>query len=706
MPPDPKVNLLLVDDRPENLLALEAMLGSLDINLVKATSGEEALRRLLDQDFAAILLDVQMPGMDGFETATLIRNRKRTSQTPIIFLTAFETDDSVVTRGYTLGAVDYLFKPINPAILLSKVSVFVDLFKKTDAIQRKTAEVEQQATQLAAINAELRGLFAAMTDVVLVLNAEGQCLKIAPTSPPPLYKPADSLIGQTLHHIFPPPQAEQFLDCIQTTLKTQQPHNIEYQLTIEAQTVWFNANISPIAADAVIWVARDITERKQAEQARTQIIREQTARQEAEAANRMKDEFIAVLSHELRTPLNSILGWAQLLRSKTLDETTIDRALEVIERNATAQAQLIEDILDVSQIIRGKLRLNLCPVDLSVVIGAAIDTVRPLADAKAISLDVQTTTTTVCGDPARLQQVVWNLLSNAIKFTPPGGQIWVRLEHDTPKVWAHGEAAIPPHAAPDYARITVTDTGIGIHPDFLPHVFDRFRQADSTTTRTYNGLGLGLAIVHHLVEMHHGQVWAESPGEGQGATFTIQLPLASRPDQAAADSPNHRSDSDPSSAPLARTATHTASANAPSPVTVLEANPAALDALPLAGRRILVIDDEADIRDFLSFWLEQQGAQAIAVSSAAAALKQLADSPFDLILCDIAMPEMDGHTLIQQIRHSAAQPAIPAIALSAHTGAATRQQALASGFQLYLSKPVEPKQLLAAITQLFNEELN
>jgi len=269
-------------------------------------------------------------------------------------------------------------------------------------------------------------------------------------------------------------------------------------------------------------IMRDITERKQAEDERNELLaREQQTRAEAEATNRIKDEFLAVLSHELRTPLNPILGWSKLLRSRTFDKKTADRALETIERNAKLQIQLIEDLLDVSRILRGKLSLNVCPVAVSTTIEAAMETVRLAAQAKSIQIEtvLDSSVGLVAGDPNRLQQVVWNLLSNAVKFTPDGGRVEVRLER-----------------IDSQAQIKVTDTGKGISPDFLPHVFDYFRQSDSTTTRVFGGLGLGLAIVHHLVELHGGTVWAESPGEGQGATFTVRLPLSAIPPETNHDS--------------------------------------------------------------------------------------------------------------------------------------------------------------------------
>ncbi len=529
MQPEPKANILLVDDKPENLLALEAILGNLGENLIQANCGEEALRCLLHQDFAVILLDVQMPGMDGFETASLIRSRQRSRQTPIIFLTAFGANDQMQFKGYSLGAVDYLLKPINSDILLSKVNVFVELYKKTEALKQQTA-------LLTAINSELKQseerfrLISTCSPIgIFETNFEGFC-----TFANTRYKTicgftdsgnlTDGLTEMWLQSVNPEDR-ERAINSWSSYIKSENSQK-EYSQEFRFQTqngggCWVHVRCTPIFSVngqllGHVGTLEDITERINAEETRAQIIKEQTARQEAEATSKMKDEFLAVLSHELRTPLTSMLGWAKILRTKKLDEKGIARALEAIERNAMSQSQLIEDILDVSRIIRGKLRLNLCAVSPANVIETALETIRPQAEAKNIQLyaDIDTTLGRVKGDPTRIQQIVWNLFTNAIKFTPNDGRVEVRLQ----KVEA-GQPLV------QYAQITVRDTGIGISPDFLPKVFDRFIQADSSTTRSHNGLGLGLAIVRHLVELHGGTIAAESQGEQQGATFIVKLPL-------------------------------------------------------------------------------------------------------------------------------------------------------------------------------------
>ncbi|PSR13981.1 histidine kinase [filamentous cyanobacterium CCP3] len=409
----------------------------------------------------------------------------------------------------------------------------------------------------------------------------------------------------------------------------------------------------------------DITDRKQAEAVRLRLAeereqllkREKTARQEAETANRIKDEFLAVLSHELRSPLNPILGWSKLLQTHKLSEQKTQQALATIERNAKLQTQLIEDLLDVSRILRGKLVLNTVPVSLSHTVEAALETVKLAIETKDIR--VQTSfnqdVDVVMGDAARLQQVIWNLLSNAVKFTPPQGTIEIRLRP--------GQNCV---------QIQVRDTGKGITPDFLPYVFDYFRQEDGTTTRNFGGLGLGLAIVRHITELHGGTVGAESAGEGMGSTFTVQLPLLKGQDD-----------------------------NWPGPGRERSAHPAPL--YPLAGVRVLAIDDDGDVRELVEFMLQQAGAEVRVMASATETLQQLADFAPDILISDVGMPEVDGYMLMRQIRALAPdRRAIPAIALTAYAAEVDQQEAIAAGFQLHLAKPIEPEALIDAIVNLLN----
>ncbi|MEH2261290.1 hybrid sensor histidine kinase/response regulator [Nostoc sp.] len=668
---EPKVNILLVDDKLENLLALEAILEKLGENLVRATSGEEALRCLLHQDFAVILLDVQMPGMDGFETATLIRNRGRSRHTPIIFLTAFSTSDQMLFKGYALGAVDYLLKPLDPNILTSKVTVFVELFKKTEAVKQQTAQLVAVNAELRQSEERLRSLSTCSPVGIFEIDTEGGCRYTNPRYQAICgLKAAESLEKSWLESVHPEDR-EQAVASWSSYIYYGRDYSEEFRFqTAQGIVRWVQVRSSPMLSGqgellGYVGTLEDITERKQAEEVRAQVIREQTARQEAEAANRMKDEFLAVLSHELRTPLTSMLGWSKILRSKKLDDKATSRALEAIERNAISQMQLIEDILDVSRIIRGQLRLNVSAVNLISVMEAALEAVRPLADPKEILLNtmLDTSVGSVYGDPARLQQIVWNLLTNAIKFTAKGGRVEVNLS----VVWGEEQ-----QITQKYAQIKVIDTGIGISSEFLPKVFDRFRQADSTTTRSHNGLGLGLAIVRHLVELHKGTIFAQSPGTGQGATFTVKLPLLQ-------DNRGNRGN---------REATGEISSSVAS--------------TPLVGLRVLVVDDEADTRNFLSFMFEEYGAFAIAVASVDEALAVLEQAKADILISDIGMSEQDGYTLIRKLRSLEPERGgcIPAIALTAYTREEDRLEALSAGFQQHLSKPIDPTKLIAMVANV------
>ncbi|HYE66000.1 MAG TPA: ATP-binding protein, partial [Pyrinomonadaceae bacterium] len=388
---------------------------------------------------------------------------------------------------------------------------------------------------------------------------------------------------------------------------------------------------------------------------------ESGARALAEESNRMKDEFLATVSHELRTPLTSIMGWSHMLASGTLDEATTIRARETIERNARAQAQIIDDILDVSRIITGKLHLNVEPVELITVIEAAINAVRPAAEAKAIQLEtiIDSHTSLVSGDPNRLQQVIWNLLSNAVKFTPSGGRIQVRLQCDD-----------------SHVEIKVVDTGQGIREEFLPYVFDRFRQADSTTTRRHGGLGLGLAIVRYLVELHGGTVQAESAGEGRGATFTVKLPLKGA---------LMRSKS-------AHGRVNTPAGNVESP----DHQPA------LEGLHVLLVDDEPDALEMLTRILEQREVKVTAVATAGEAISAIERLKPDVLVSDIGMPDEDGYELIRKVRSLPSERArnIPAVALTAYARDEDRKRSLLAGYQTHLAKPVDPFNLMKVVASL------
>jgi PAS domain S-box-containing protein len=433
----------------------------------------------------------------------------------------------------------------------------------------------------------------------------------------------------------------------------------------EGRQITISVNAGPVRDDrgriiAAVAAFYDVTDRKRVEGERERALqREREARGAAEQANRLKDEFLATISHELRTPLNAILGWADMLRSDMLDEPRRTRAIESIYGNARRQAQLIEDLLDVSRIITGTVRLQVAPLDLADTVRAAVDVVAPAAEARRIQLHVEgAREMPIRGDAARLQQIVWNLLSNAVKFTPEGGAVTVRLEE------RRGAAVV-----------TVSDNGIGIAEEFLPYVFDRFRQADSGTTRTFGGLGLGLAIVRHLAELHGGTVTASSGGQGLGSTFTVTLPAL----EASLSSPHPRA-----------------------PETIPESSREAID---LHAVRVLLVEDEADTREMLVLALVAYGATVQAAGSVPEALDALRSAVPDVLVSDIGMPGLDGYALLDAIRRDEVAEAagVPAIALTAYAKHEDRARALAAGFQAHLAKPLEPLQLARTIRALVRQ---
>jgi len=725
-----KVNILLVDDNPSNLLALETILQAPDRNLVRASSGEDALRFLLDDDAAVILLDVHMPSISGLETAALIRGRERTRGVPIIFLTAYDSaGDSHISQGYSLGAVDYIIKPIDPEALKSKVAVFVELYRKTEQIKRQADLLREQNIELE--NANLQRL-ARLIDLGQRLAAERDPERVLES----FCGAAREIMGArfatvgileddgvTLRHFFTSgfdratavkahvPQACQLilkqrfagarslrlsgtngLRILpeQTPVKSfvgapilQQGYtefrgwlylaekigapafseaDERFTVTLTQAVVFYeNARLYADLQRHATALEQEIADRKRAESERAEMLaRAQAARAEAEEANRLKDEFLATVSHELRTPLTAILGWLSMLRADRLDKETSTHALETVERNARAQAQLIEDLVDVSRIAGGKLKLEVRTIDLVPVIAAAIDIVRPAADAKGVHIQFANDARVgaVSGDPARLQQVIWNLLSNAVKFTSRDGHVYVSFQQSNSS-----------------AELVVRDTGIGIHPGFLPNVFERFRQAEGPVTRTHRGLGLGLAIVRHLIELHGGTVTAESQGEGLGATFTIRMPLAAiRSDDGATSG---------SDQPAAEKTPPTRQ--------------------PLEGLRVLVVEDEPDARELLSLTLECSGAEVEAVTSAQEALDNLQVFKPDVLLSDIGLPTESGYDLIRKVRSLSSEASkIPAVALTAFATEKDRELAISAGFQMHLAKPVDPEVLVAAIERVAN----
>ncbi|WP_017315250.1 response regulator [Mastigocladopsis repens] len=782
---EPLVTILHVDDNQTNRYVVARVLRNAGFAVVEAATGEAGLRAIAQAQPELVILDVQLPDMNGFEVCHRIKSNPATANLPVLHLSAHFTESRDKAQGLDSGADAYLAQPVEPIELIATVKALL-----------RMRRAEDSATLLAR---EWQTTFDSISDGVGLLDKEGKFLRCNSSMTKLLNKPSSEIIGRLHQDLM-----QKALGCNVTPFLRVQETRHRQSLVIHTGGRWFSVTVDPVldefggftgavynladitaqrqaeialrsseerfrlllenvkdyaiffldsqgrmngwslGAEYILgyqeaeilgqptgiifipedlqqgeekkelekavregraenerwhvrkdgsrfWgsgivtrlideagqlrgfckIMRDLTEQKRAEDERTQLLeREQQARSAAEAANRMKDEFLATLSHELRSPLNAMLGWIHLLNTRKFDEVTTARAMETIERNAKSQAQLVEDLLDVSRIIQGKLRLNVRPIQLVPVISAALETVRPAADAKEIQIQslLDSTAGAVAGDSDRLQQVVWNLLSNAIKFTPKGGRVQVRLE----RVNSHVE-------------ITVADTGRGIDPEFLPYLFERFRQADSSTTRIYSGLGLGLAIVRHLVELHGGTVHAESIGEGKGATLTVRLPLV-KESRKAGKPGSHR-------------------CAGVSPVEATGVSRGENTAVPiLDGVRILVVDDEADTRDFLVAAIEMCGGEVIAVSSVVEAIQVISQQRLDVLVSDIGMPGEDGYSLIRKVRTLPKEQGgeIPAVALTAYARAEDRMRSLSAGFQMHLSKPVEPDKLATVVASLVN----
>ncbi len=729
MAAEEKINILMVDDSATNLLALEAILNAPDRNLVSASSGDAALRYLLDNEVAVILMDVYMPELDGLETAELIRGRDRSRNIPIIFLTADSTGGRHLSRGYSLGAVDYIVKPIEPDILRSKVNVFVELFKKTQEVKHQAELLEEKNQQLESANLERLNMLIQLGQQLAAEHKPTRVLQSFCSSARTIVEAQEAAVGMIdgagpgLSYFFrcasqkdfemklpqaPPVNLEL---AVQRVISERRPlrltdsdvlleanggaepvhcflgapimlggevggwlyminklnadefseadERLAATLATQVAIAYDNAMLYSDAQRHASELLLEITERKQAEEERAKLlVRERTARSEAEQANRTKDEFLATLSHELRTPLSAILGWSHLVRTGKLDEPQMSHAFETIERNARSQSQLIDDLLDVSRIITGKLQIEARTLDLGTVVNAAVDAVQPTLEAKQIQVNtaIENDGCFVAGDANRLQQVFWNLLSNAGKFTPEGGRVEVAVQRVDANV-----------------RVSVNDSGVGITPEFLPYIFDRFRQADGSTTRLHGGLGLGLSIVKHLIQLHNGTVSVQSAGKDRGARFTVTLPLAARPEPV--------DPQDPANVGYAG-----------------NGFPLSFSGL-FKGLRILVVDDEADSRDLVAAIVTRCGGDVKCCESAAEALKTFKEWKPNLLVSDIGMPNEDGYALIAKLRKLKLKLAkeIPAIALTAYATDDDRQRALSAGFQKHVAKPIELDSLVHSI---------
>ena len=640
--------LIIDDNSSDRALALRELRKLFPQLQYQEIIDETSFAQALEQDnFNIVITDYQLLWTTGLKILNRIKERR--PECPIIMFTGTGSEEIAVSA-MKAGLDDYVIKsPKHYVRLAAAVRSAWQRFEQKKALE----EFKQSYSRF----------FERVPLGLYRLNPEGEIIEANSTLAKMLgYQHQEDLQDQSIfqyHH-----QPEAYLLWQQQLNQEQAVAEFEGQIkTLGGELIWVshhaiavkNAQNNLIGYEGAM---ADITANKQAELERVELLRrERKAREEAETANRIKDEFLATLSHELRTPLNAIVGWVQLLQGGIMSETQRNKAIDVIARNANAQNQLIDDLLDVSRIIRGTMALKLEPTNLIQVVMASLDTVRPSAAAKNIEIITQTEceTVKVNADIKRLQQVFWNLLINAIKFTPIGGQI-----------------AIDSTTTENLVSVRVTDTGQGIAPDILPYVFDRFRQAETkSSTRTHGGLGLGLAIVRHLVEIHGGRVMADSAGLGKGATFTVELPILQN----------------------ANTGKQQAQRFGNS------------NTLPsLAGLTLLVVEDEADARDMIALILKQCGAKVVVADSVKQALIQYQQHQPDILISDISMPVEDGYVLIEQIRQSQrGRTDVVAIALTANARDEDKQRALKAGFNLHIPKPIEPFKLVESLAQLVRQ---
>jgi signal transduction histidine kinase len=641
--------ILIIDDNDTKRYANATTLRAAGYTVREAATGKDGLWMAMQAVPSLILLDILLPDISGFEVCRVIKTNAATAAVPVLHLSAHYTKSADMQEGLRL-ADGYLTGIVEPEVLLATIKALL-----------RTSQSEQAATALAR---RWETTFNAIRDGVVVLDAAGAVVQCNYAALKML--DAEATAGASLDAVVTAvmgPEAAAAARAARTAAATGVAE-------VPVDDRWLAFAASPVLnelgrAVGAVQVIQDVTERKSAELERDQLLaRERVARVEAErllttaqAANRIKDEFLATLSHELRTPLNAMLGWSRILLSRTMHDAETRRGLETIARNARAQAQLIDDLLDMSQIVSGKVRVEAQRLELAPIVEAAVESVMPSAEAKSIVIRraIDREAGPVLGDPSRLQQVMWNLLINAVKFTPSGGSIDVGVRRTGAD-----------------AEIVVHDSGVGIQEDFLPHLFERFRQADSSITRKFGGLGLGLSIVKQLVELHGGTVDAESGGAGRGATFIVRLPIRARGE-----------------------------VGAPSRETPMSAPPSAprVTLVSLAGLKILVVDDEADARDLLQMVLEEAHAEVIVAASAADGLALVQSAAPDVIVSDIGMPERDGYQLIRDVR--SLDPSrggrTPAVALTAFARAEDRSCAVLAGYQLHVPKPIEPHELVAAV---------
>jgi PAS domain S-box-containing protein len=637
--------ILVVDDQDEIRYARSRVLRKAGLEVVEAATGAEALESAARLGPEVAILDVNLPDMSGIEVCRRLKSDPATSSILVLHLSATSVQNRDRVEGLEAGADNYLIEPVPPEVVVASVKALLRIRRAEQQV--RSAAQEWQTT------------FDCINDAICLTDRQGMVLRVNRAMGTILGRPPEELAGENWRDLITGADGEA-REVIARLLTSRGRETREIPLGDR----WFGITVDQVpSSGGAVFILSDITDRRRArEEARSLLEREKVLRSEAEAANRTKDEFLATLSHEMRTPLQAMLGWLWLLRTGELDPGASREALDTVERNARLQARLIEDLLDISRIITGKLRLEMGPVSLPRVVKMALEVVQPAAAAREIEihtrLDMEMAP--IAGDANRLQQVIWNLLSNAVKFTPAGGRVEVSLGREEAE-----------------AVIRVSDTGKGISEAFLPYIFDRFRQADSSVSRSHSGLGLGLAIARHLVELHGGSIAGESGGEGKGATFTVHLPISkifrfARPQTEGLDLP----------------------ARVPS------------TQRRLAGLTLLAVEDEDDARKLLKLALVREGASVVAVSSAREALEAFRGSRPDIIVSDIAMPGEDGYSFIRKVREIEPDGArLPALALTAYARDTERNEAMLAGFQAHLAKPVDPADLIETLRRLASRKL-
>ncbi|KQY80201.1 response regulator [Pelomonas sp. Root1444] len=667
-------NILIVDDEPANLLVLESVLNDPGYRIVRALSADEALLALMAQEFAVMVLDIQLPDMNGIELAQLIKERKKNAHLPIIFLTAYFDQDQYRLQGYGSGAVDYLHKPVNPAVLRSKVAVFAELDRKTREVQRANlallAEVEERRRaeeRLRELNEtlerrvterteafliadrRLQAMMSSITDGLLLVEPDGRIGYVNDQGARLLGRRAEELVGRHRTDVF---GAGEFESGFDRAVAGDQAVSFE-AMAPGAADRWLQCHCYP-AHDGLSVYFHDITDRRELQLRREQLLAaEQAARSAADHAARAKEELFAAISHELRTPLAAISGWVNVLAHPGVQPAMLKRGIQAIARNAQAQSVLVDDLLEMSRIVAGKQLMNVERVDLNGIVACAADTARPTAQARQLSIELRLApeAAEVLGDAGRLTQIAMNLVTNAMKFTAAGGVVTLAT-------------AVLPTAV----ELHVSDDGQGIAPDFLPRLFDRFSQADDAASSVHGGLGLGLSIVKNLVELHGGEVWAHSEGLNQGAVFSVRFPRAG----------------------LSRL-----------PQEAAEAEDDGLEPA-ITGLRVLLVDDHADVLEAHARLLSERGAEVSTAGSAEAAIVQLQGQAFDVLLSDLGMPGMGGYDLIRHVRNELGlgPDLLGAAAVTAYVRPADREAALAAGFQRFLHKAASPRLLARTVAEL------